>query len=125
MSHHEGKGGHGGYGVPAYPGGPGLNQTARVFGQGALMGATIGAMIGAARSYDANKPMTPQASDVTRSAVREASRLGIAAGLGATASSLVPAGDTVRLLTMITVGAAVLSVTAEGKEAESENAEKA
>jgi hypothetical protein len=111
MSEH----GHGGgHGAPAMPlGGHGMNQAAQAFGQGALMGAAIGAMIGASRAVDTKGEVRAQAPVVTKSALQEATRLGVAAGMGAAVASMVPAGGTVRALTMVAVGAAVLAANSE------------
>jgi hypothetical protein len=91
--------------------GPGLNNAAQAFGQGAMMGATVGAMMGAARAFESGGGLRPQAPALTRAALMEASRLGVAAGMGAAAASLVPANGALRTLTMVAVGAAVLSAT--------------
>jgi hypothetical protein len=94
-------------------GGSGMNHAAQAFGQGALMGAAIGAMIGASRAVDTKGEVRAQAPVVTKAALQEATRLGVAAGMGAAVASMVPAGGTVRALTMIGVGAAVLAANSE------------
>ncbi len=103
--------------LPAPWGPPGPSGgTAHAFGQGAMMGAAVGAMIGTARAADAATPMAAQAPGVALAAARDATRLGMAAGFGAAAASLVPAGGLVRGLAMVAVGAAVLAATASASD---------
>lgn len=100
-----------GYGGPGYGYGygawdPSITQTVT---RAALTGASVGAMVGAARGARATEEPQERAGHVARAALQDATRLGVATGLGAAVASMVPAGPFVRGLSMIAAGAVVLA----------------
>lgn len=121
--HHRMRGQGHGYGPPAYgaPAVPGdVARVGEAFGRGAVLGATVGAMVGASGAADPTAPIAPQARRIAGAALGDATRVAMAAGVGAAVASMVPAGGLARSLTMIAVGAAVLSVTDREREAKGE-----
>ena len=91
-----------GYGYGGYP-------VANRATQAALTGAMMGAMVGAARAAGTSGAATERASAMTQSALREATRFGLATGVGAAVASMVPGGAFVKGASMIAVGAMVFA----------------
>lgn len=104
------------YAYPAYYGYPSHPPVVHHATQAALTGAMVGAMVGAAKV--AHAPGTPsgRAVAVGQSAFREATRFGLATGLGAAVASLVPGGALLRGAAMVATGALVLAAQ-DGKPA--------
>lgn len=104
-----------GYNFGGYP-------TSNQATQAALTGAMMGAMVGAAKVAHAPGQPSDRAMVVGQSALREATRYGLATGLGAAVASLVPGGALVRGAAMIATGALVLAAQ-DGRKAETESEE--